>query len=248
MSGLNDSESSYTMINAGRRDQRPRLGHRTEVYGVQSIPAGYCQCGCGEQTRLAPRTDRGVGWIKGEPLRFIRNHHHRKPPQEGIETERGIEIPLVGERGTGRVALVDPDDYPKVAGIRWHMSTGGYVCYSPSSKRKVYLHRIIMPYGEEVDHANGDPLDCRRSNLRPATGVQNKQNRRRQQKKKSSRFTGVYGHKKVTQRWRAVIKNRYLGVFDREEDAAMAYDRAARAEYGEFARLNFPDRITPVKD
>lgn len=40
-------------------------------------PYGYCQCGCGEITNFAPRTDKKRGWIKGQPLRFIHNHHCR---------------------------------------------------------------------------------------------------------------------------------------------------------------------------
>jgi hypothetical protein len=41
-------------------------------------PSGVCQCGCGKLTRLAPRTDRQLGWIKGAPIRFIAGHSRRK--------------------------------------------------------------------------------------------------------------------------------------------------------------------------
>src|SRR5271167_895784 len=41
-------------------------------------PIGECQCGCGKKTRLAPRTSRRNGWVKGEPLRYRRGHNPRK--------------------------------------------------------------------------------------------------------------------------------------------------------------------------
>lgn len=42
-----------------------------------SIPYGYCHCGCGQKTKLAGKTNVKRGWVKGEPLRFIHNHHGR---------------------------------------------------------------------------------------------------------------------------------------------------------------------------
>lgn len=46
-----------------------------------------CACGCGQETRLAPRSDasRSVPWVRGEPLRFVRGHNRRK--YHGIPTE-----------------------------------------------------------------------------------------------------------------------------------------------------------------
>jgi hypothetical protein len=204
-----------------------------------------CACGCGQETRLAPRTDRKSGWVKGEPLRYIRNHHRRRSVAPAEVAKGGIEVPLVGTHGAGKVAIVDPEDYPKVASYRWHLSPGGYVVYSPNSQTKIYMHRLIEPEGEEVDHVNGDKLDCRRVNLRPCTHRENTRNRSRQAAKRSSRYVGVYGRCKATQRWHAAIDGRHLGSFESEEEAALTYDKAAFAKYDEFAPLNFPDRLTP---
>jgi hypothetical protein len=41
---------------------------------LASVGAGLCQCGCGRQTPVAPQTDRRKGWIKGQPLRFLKGH------------------------------------------------------------------------------------------------------------------------------------------------------------------------------
>lgn len=44
---------------------------------TQEIPYGYCHCGCGGKTKIAAKTDRDRGWIKGEPIFYI--HRHRTP-------------------------------------------------------------------------------------------------------------------------------------------------------------------------
>lgn len=42
----------------------------------QAIEQGFCQCGCGNKTRIAKRTMSSRGWLKGQPLRFVLNHRH----------------------------------------------------------------------------------------------------------------------------------------------------------------------------
>lgn len=38
------------------------------------IPYGYCHCGCGEKTKLHPKSWARMGWVAGEP-RLWRNGH-----------------------------------------------------------------------------------------------------------------------------------------------------------------------------
>jgi hypothetical protein len=42
---------------------------------MDNIENGYCQCGCGGKTWIATTTNSNRGWIKGEPVNFIHNHH-----------------------------------------------------------------------------------------------------------------------------------------------------------------------------
>jgi hypothetical protein len=108
----------------------------------------------------------------------------------------------------------------------------------------VYLHRLLMNavQTQQVDHANGNSLDNRRENLRFCTSSQNSQNRRRTS---TSGFKGVSLKPRYKSKpWEANIKVagklKYLGRFQTPEEAAKAYDSAARDMFGEFAHTNFP--------
>lgn len=108
---------------------------------------------------------------------------------------------------------------------------------------RLYAHRVIWAHvtgswpDRLVDHINGDPSDNRWRNLRLATVAENNRNR-------SPRLGGTSPYIGVSLRpngrWQAALSKQYLGVFDDPVDAAAAYDRAAKAAFGRFARLNFP--------
>jgi hypothetical protein len=110
-------------------------------------------------------------------------------------------------------------------------------------RTSVYMHAMLCPQWEKVDHRNGDGLDNRRRNLRRTTEAQNQMNRRKP-KNNTSGFKGV-GFIKARKRWRATIRYstvRIVGHFPTAHEAALAYDTAARQYHGKFARLNFPRR------
>lgn len=97
----------------------------------------------------------------------------------------------------------------------------------------------VRPY--LVDHINGNPLDNRRSNLRITDKRGNAQNSAKH-KDASSYFKGVTWDKS-RRKWMVQIVidgvRTHLGRFAIEEDAARAYDEAAKQHFGEFARCNF---------
>jgi hypothetical protein len=103
------------------------------------------------------------------------------------------------------------------------------------------MHRLFAGApGMDVDHINGNGLDNRRCNLRPATRSQNNMNRAK--RRGVSKFKGVSPKRG---KWRAYLKTgkkqHNLGVFESEYDAARAYDVKAKEMFGEFARVNFPE-------
>lgn len=123
----------------------------------------------------------------------------------------------------------------------------GYL-YGNIGKRSVHAHRVawVIYYGELpahfIDHINGIRTDNRISNLREATPLESQWNTR--SRSGTSQYKGVSKRSKDS-RWTAEIRvsgsNRYLGRYDTEREAALAYDAAARAAHGLYARLNFPD-------
>ena len=128
------------------------------------------------------------------------------------------------------------------------------------------------PKGMCVDHINGDTLDNRKENLRICTMSQNSMNKKLRNDSESG-FKGVYEikkpqkHKYVSKktgevtshyhmpkkRFRAYIADPdtpakrkrviRLGYHATAEEAAMAYDKKALEIHGEFARLNFPEKL-----
>jgi hypothetical protein len=113
-------------------------------------------------------------------------------------------------------------------------STGYYVAIlSKNKKRKTFkVHQLIAmaflnhvpdKYKMVIDHVNSIPTDNRIENLRV---VSNRFNLSKDRKNKTSKYTGVYKHS-GSEKWisQAVIgkKRIYLGIFDNEYDAHIAY-------------------------
>lgn len=152
--------------------------------------------------------------------------------------------------GGEQAATVDDQDFELVSRHLWHVhkdpSGGRYAVrrWREDGKRRVqYMHCLIMGR-RGIDHADRDGLNNQRSNLRPATQSQNMANTRKRPGS-SSQYKGVawFGR---TGKWTAHIQvnghGLNLGYYTDEADAARAYDTAAVAAFGEFARINFPTR------
>ena len=155
----------------------------------------------------------------------------------------------------GLVAFVDDDDYDSVACWGWHARPGKNTTYAyravkiKGKQKNILLHRMIMghPEGKNVDHINGNGLDCQKGNLRLATGRENNANAKGN-RNATSKYKGVSWHTKYG-KWRAVISDykpcRHIMMSECEVTCAKAYDEAARKAFGEYAMLNFPDDGKP---
>jgi hypothetical protein len=101
------------------------------------------------------------------------------------------------------------------------------------------LHRVVAdaPSGAEVDHRDGNGLNCVDGNLRIATQNQNAVNRK---------YDNPSGYRGVRRNpWGSFVvqitydgKNHHLGSFSSAEEAGLAYNAEESRVFGEFAILN----------
>jgi hypothetical protein len=123
----------------------------------------------------------------------------------------------------------------------------GYVVTFADGK-SIKAHRLIWVwlYGSigasQIDHINRVRSDNRRENLRLADRSGNGANRRVACVKKYSTPKGVFVRPDRPKPYRSYIysngKNKYLGDFSSQDEAAHAYNKAAIAMFGEFACIN----------
>ncbi len=118
-------------------------------------------------------------------------------------------------------------------------------------RRRYLIHRVIwemfrgqIPIGIEIDHINRDKRDNRLENLRLSTRNQNLANAGKFHRPTStSAYKGVHEvkdgrKKKFKVRIKKNKKTFYIGAFESERDAAIAYNKKAKELFGEFAYLN----------
>lgn len=175
-----------------------------------------------------------------KPLRPVRPH-----PTD-------LTLSLV-ELTQGKWAVIDAADAVEVGKFNWaarqYPNGDWYAILSgkASPGQHSSLHRLVADLhgrdvSNDVDHKNGNGLDCRLFNLRPATKAQNQWNRF-SMKQNSTGVKGVH-FETFTGRYRAEIwvnkKHLRLGRFDTLEEAAAIVAAARRSVHGEFANDGRP--------
>ncbi len=161
-----------------------------------------------------------------------------------LSHSRLLEI-LIYDQTSGIIAWrISPRASVRSGTVAGRITTRGYRQIT-IDRRSYSAHRLAWFYvnGEwpvdELDHINGNKLDNRIDNLRPATRAQNIVTEG-VRKNNTSGFKGITWEPQ-NRLWRARIGNGErrvnLGRFKRIEDAYAAYCVAAKAMHGEFARL-----------
>ena len=151
-------------------------------------------------------------------------------------------VALVKASNTGRVFVVDADDYSKIKNLLWRENDNGYIISQFPGDIPVLLHRLITNArkGEVVDHINHLKYDNRKDNLRVANQEYNMMNACGRKDNTSGR-KGVWQDKR-NGRWVAAIrvnkKKINLGHFATFDEAVKAREQGEERYFGLWSYAN----------
>lgn len=137
-----------------------------------------CECGCGQEVDLAPYSTVRLGWLKGQPKRFINGHNKREQrdslslqlkilERSHVDGECWVWSGAVASSGYGRIGWTTEQN----------------------ERRTFQVHRVSyeafigeIPPGLHIDHLCSNKLCVNPDHLEPVTQTEN--NRRSRQRRK----------------------------------------------------------------
>ena len=116
-------------------------------------PSGFCQCGCGQPTKIAPVSYAGRGWIKGAPFRFLRGH-----ATKGRGRMQYPRIPIAGDwQDVHRVRAEQALGKPLPPGAQVHHVDGSRDADTPLVICQDYAYHRLLHARTRIVKAGGNP-------------------------------------------------------------------------------------------
>lgn len=213
-----------------------------------------CECSCGDKDTcfvevngkdLKSGHTKSCGCYNVEMIAYRNSKLKSKP----MCNDESLQLNLIDKYGaygfcltanTRRPFYFDMEDYEKIKDFCWSEIVYGknYHCvraYDKEHHRHIKMHQLIGC--ANYDHADKNPFNNRRYNLRVAAKSQNAYNSP-VRSNNTSGVTGVHYNKK-SDKWIASInangKKKHLGSFSKKEDTIVARLNGEKEYCGEFA-------------
>lgn len=244
------------MLNVKQNLIGKTFGRLTVIKQVEDYvsPSGYkkaqwlCECSCENHNQivvvgsdLKSGNTKSCGCLKAEMVQELGKNN-----QKQNRYEKNFIIDEHGEYGigycsnTGSQFYFDKEDFDKIKKYNWVETIVSDVyhrllAFIPELDVHKTMAQIIV--GNHYDHADRNPLNNRKYNLREATFIENAQNHTIR-KDNTSKVIGVVWDKKYN-KWVSRItvnkKRIYLGSFINKNDAIVARLNAEAKYFKKFA-------------
>lgn len=143
----------------------------------------------------------------------------------------------------GKYAIVDKEDYERVNNFIWYYHKRNKNVWTEIDGEIIQLSHFILnekPKGLFIAHRDKDDLNFTKSNL-VYVDYKERQRLSKGHVNSTSKYKGV-SYDRSRNKWVAQAringKNKFIGRFDNEDDAARAYNRVIKEYCGETAYLN----------
>lgn len=225
--------------NITKIDIGSKFGHLTVIDKGLKGSVCKCQCDCGNIVEI--RAKDLLNKKRGRKFCSRKCKYLKEVYQKASITKRKKNDFFVKDHviylimsNTDKFCLIDEEDYNKIKDYCWSLSKAGYAV----AREGKFLHKMFCPNTKGfTDHINGNTLDNRKCNLRPASVLENNRNHK-VRKDNSSGVSGVVWLN-ASQKWSAVIylnqRTTRLGSYTNINDAIKARLRAEKKYFGEFA-------------
>lgn len=146
-------------------------------------------------------------------------------------------IKLINSSNT---AEVDDEDFDRINAYEWRIGGRTIIRYVHRRKWVTMASQVMRREGVMYDHKDRNYFNNRKNNLRVCSYSQNAINAPKRAGC-TSKYKGVYWNKQYN-KWHAQVgkygNRHHLGMFESEDEAALAYNKKAFELFGEFAVLN----------
>ena len=136
-----------------------------------------------------------------------------------VYDKRGVKLP--------QEVIIDSKNIPNILKYKIYIretKDGTYAICNVSRNKKIKVHQLVCPTDKTVDHINGNTLDNREENLRPANMTI--QNLNKISTKGIQKQIYTYNGKHVVKGYAATLgfnKKRYISKYYKTEEEAMYY-------------------------
>lgn len=152
------------------------------------IPIGFCQCGCGQKTKIALKASSRDKWVKGQPLRFINKHQCKWLSNNKEYKEKMRHISRMSAKRGENHPNYRYGIYQTVKDKRWYVRSrnGQHVQYSHVVIEGIIGRELLSD--EVVHHINKDFADDRPDNLKLMKRGEHARHHRLEEKNKGLQF------------------------------------------------------------